>query len=129
MQEMWFQSLSQEDALEKGMASYPLQYSWLENPLDRGAWSAIVHEVSKSQTRLSDLHFYFCIYVCMYLYRYIYMKYVDVIVFLIALFIDKQANPLLSKGDQETTTWAINHIQLSLPCFLHKEDRGHLRML
>ena len=32
----------------------PLQYSCLENPMDRGAWWAIVHRVTKSQTRLSD---------------------------------------------------------------------------
>ena len=25
----------------------PLQYSWLENSIDRGAWQAIVHEVAK----------------------------------------------------------------------------------
>ena len=29
-----------------------LQYSCLENPMDRGAWHAIVHRVAKSQTRL-----------------------------------------------------------------------------
>ena len=28
----------------------PLQYSCLENPMDRGAWQAAVHRVSKSQT-------------------------------------------------------------------------------
>ena len=28
----------------------PLQYSCLENPMDRGAWWATVHRVSKSQT-------------------------------------------------------------------------------
>ena len=28
----------------------PLQYSCLENPMDRGAWQAAVHEVAKSQT-------------------------------------------------------------------------------
>ena len=28
----------------------PLQYSCLENPMDRGAWRAIVHGVAKSQT-------------------------------------------------------------------------------
>ena len=32
----------------------PLQYSCLENPMDRGAWWAAVHGVTKSQTRLSD---------------------------------------------------------------------------
>ena len=31
-----------------------LQYSCLENPMDRGAWKAIVHGVTKSQTQLSD---------------------------------------------------------------------------
>ena len=39
----------------------PLQYSCLENPMDRGAWWAIVHRVTKSQTRLSEftsLHMY-----------------------------------------------------------------------
>ena len=29
-----------------------LQYSSLENPMDRGAWRAIVHGVAKSQTQL-----------------------------------------------------------------------------
>ena len=31
----------------------PLQYSCLENPMDRGAWQTTVHGVAKSQTRLS----------------------------------------------------------------------------
>ena len=30
----------------------PLQYSYLENLMDRGAWWAMVHRVSKSRTRL-----------------------------------------------------------------------------
>ena len=30
----------------------PLQYSCLENPMDRGAWQATVHKVAESQTRL-----------------------------------------------------------------------------
>ena len=32
-----------------------LQYSCLENPMDRGAWRATVHRVTKSQTRLKQL--------------------------------------------------------------------------
>ena len=32
----------------------PLQYSCLENPMDRGSWRAIVPGVKKSQTRLSN---------------------------------------------------------------------------
>ena len=31
-----------------------LQYSCLENPMDRGAWRPTVHGVTKSQTQLSD---------------------------------------------------------------------------
>ena len=33
----------------------PLQYSCLENPIDRGAWQATVHGVAKSWTHLSNL--------------------------------------------------------------------------
>ena len=33
-----------------------LQYSYLENFMDRGAWQATVHGVTKSQTRLSTQH-------------------------------------------------------------------------
>ena len=32
----------------------PLQYSCLENPMDRGAWWAAVHGVAKSWAQLSD---------------------------------------------------------------------------
>ena len=32
----------------------PLQYSCLENPMDRGAWQATVHGITKSQTGLSN---------------------------------------------------------------------------
>ena len=32
----------------------PLQYSCLENSMDRGAWHAAVHRVTKSQTQLND---------------------------------------------------------------------------
>ena len=32
----------------------PLQYSWLENTMDRETWRATVHGVTKSQTRLSN---------------------------------------------------------------------------
>ena len=43
------QSLSREDPLEKEMAT-PLQYSYLENSIDRGGWWATVHVVTKSWT-------------------------------------------------------------------------------
>ena len=35
-----------------GGHSNPLQYSCLENPMDKGDWQATVHSVTKSQTRL-----------------------------------------------------------------------------
>ena len=37
----------------------PLQYSCLENPMDRGAWWAAVHGVVKSRTQRSDFPFTF----------------------------------------------------------------------
>ena len=49
-QEMWVRSLGWENLLEKEMAT---QYSCLENAMDRGAWQAMVHVVTKSQTQLS----------------------------------------------------------------------------
>jgi len=52
------QSLSREDPLEKEMAT-SLQYSYLENSIDRGGWWATVHVVTKSWTRLSNQHFHY----------------------------------------------------------------------
>ena len=46
MQVTEVQSLGQEDPLGNGQ----LQYSCLANPMDGGAWWAIVHEVSESDT-------------------------------------------------------------------------------
>ena len=43
-------TLGWENPLEEEMATHPLQYSCLENPMDRGAWRATVHRVPKSQT-------------------------------------------------------------------------------
>ena len=39
----------------------PLQYSCLENPMDRGAWQAAVYGVAKSRTRLNDFTFTFAL--------------------------------------------------------------------
>ena len=46
VQETQVQYLGQEDPLQKGRGN-PLQYSCLENSMDRGAWQAIGHGVAK----------------------------------------------------------------------------------
>ena len=53
MQETGVQSLCWEDPLEKENGN-PLQYSCLENSMDRGAWWATVQRVAKSRTQLSN---------------------------------------------------------------------------
>ena len=47
IQETWVGSLGQEDPLEEKNGN-PLQYSCLKNPMDRGAWPAIIQRVTKS---------------------------------------------------------------------------------
>ena len=46
MWETWVRSLGWEDPLDEGNGN-PLQYSCLENPMNRGAWRATVHGVAK----------------------------------------------------------------------------------
>ena len=46
--------LTPESGISSGVGSgNPLQYSCLENPMDRRAWQATVHKISKSRIRLS----------------------------------------------------------------------------
>ena len=54
MLETWVQSLGWEDPLEEGMATYSSILAW-RIPLDRGAWRAAVHGVTKSRTQLKQL--------------------------------------------------------------------------
>ena len=54
-----FNSLMTELGVKKAGPSgegngHPLQYSCLQNSMDKGAWRATVHGVTKSQTRLSN---------------------------------------------------------------------------
>ena len=49
MQETWVRFLAWEDPLEEGMGK-PLQYSCLDNPMDKGAWQATVRGIVKSWT-------------------------------------------------------------------------------
>ena len=43
-------SISELERSPGGGHGNPLQYSHLENPMDRGGWQAAVHRVEKSQT-------------------------------------------------------------------------------
>ena len=51
---MLFPSLGWKDSPEEGNGN-PLQNSCLENPMDRGAWWAMVHRIAKSWTQLKQL--------------------------------------------------------------------------
>ena len=51
--ETWVQSLGWEDPLEESMAAHSSILAW-RIPMDRGAWLATVHGVTKSWTRLTD---------------------------------------------------------------------------
>ena len=53
MQETWIRNLGQEDPLEQEMATHSSILAW-RIPMDRGAWWAAVHGVTKNQTQLSD---------------------------------------------------------------------------
>ena len=44
-----------------GRHGNPLQHSYLENPMDRGAWQATVHKVAKSYIWLKQLNVHACI--------------------------------------------------------------------
>ena len=54
-QEMWIQSLVQGRSPGGGHGN-PLQDSFLENPMDRGAWQAAGPPVAKSQIQLNQLN-------------------------------------------------------------------------
>ena len=50
MQETRVRSLGWEDPLKEGRYGNPLQYSCLENPVDRGALQVTVSRIPKTQT-------------------------------------------------------------------------------
>ena len=49
MWETWVRSLGWKNPLEEGMATYSNIFAW-RIPMDRGAWWATVHGVTKSRT-------------------------------------------------------------------------------
>ena len=60
-QETRLQSLGQGGLTTGGGNGNPLQYSCLENPMDRGAWRATVRGVAKSWTEMTQLSMHACI--------------------------------------------------------------------
>ena len=57
MQEIQVRSLGREDPLEKEIATHSRVLAW-RIPMDRGAWQATVHEVTKSRTQLVIFTFF-----------------------------------------------------------------------
>ena len=53
MHETWVRPQGWEDPPGEGNGN-PFQYSFLGNPMDKGAWKTTIHGVAKSQTRLTD---------------------------------------------------------------------------
>ena len=56
---------------------YSLQYSCLESSTDRGAWQAIVHGITESDTTEqlthTHIHTYVCVYMCIYMHVCMYI--------------------------------------------------------
>ena len=50
MKDVWAQSVPEWGRAPGEGHGNPLQYSYLESPMDRGAWRATVHRVVKSWT-------------------------------------------------------------------------------
>ena len=86
----------------------PLQYSCLENPMNRGAWQATVHSISNSQTQLkqSDMHARMHTYVCIKYYEFLWRKYG------LILWWEKSTSFL-------TNTYTNNSLDKKENCFLH----------
>ena len=92
----------------------PLQYSCLENPMDREAWETTVHGIAKSRTRLSDFTF-----TVILKFLIIFDKRPQIFIF---QWIPKTCG-LYCIGDTMTPVPETNHLGLiqdsPLPSFLH----------
>ena len=73
MQETRVQSLGREDPLEEEMATHCSHLAW-RIPMDRGAWQATVHGVTKSRTQLGDFTFFLSFLKITFLKKVIFFK-------------------------------------------------------
>ena len=73
MQAAWVQFLGREDPLEKEIAT-PLQYSSLENPMDREAWWATVHGVRRAGHDSATEHAYMHLYQGLFFFFFLNLK-------------------------------------------------------
>ena len=81
---------------------YLVQYSCLENPMDRGAWRATVHGVAKSQTQLMWLS----MHACMHAGRLKYLLSAAVIPFAVDLTVRSWVSHCISMLS-EKMTWSL----------------------
>ena len=117
MQERWVSSLGGEDASEQEIATL-LQYFFLENSMDRGAWLATIFGVTKSQTRLAHMHV--CIYTYIYRCMYVYLHFIST---LSLLFLKIKSSPPFQLN------LSTIHLRLSVPViFLLDVNYNFLKM-
>ena len=113
----------------------PLQYSCLENPMDRGAWQATVPGVAKSQTRLKWLSShtrYLCWCGIMTMTQrpwHLHLWLLSVSLFLLHLTLPPSGSGLQNQR-QDTEAWRINYWTFLLGTWIpHVESSPSLILL
>ena len=116
MWETWVCSLGWEDLLEKEMEAHSSILAW-RIPMDRGAWWATVHGVTKSQTQLSSRHGMAC-----FIFVWIKLERINFTAFCI---LQKGIFNILRASCGYTDSWDItvrkNYI-MSLACEWQREN-------
>ena len=95
--------------------SNPLQYSCLENPMDRGAWWATVHGATQSQTQPKRLSMQACYYLIWGIIPVLYSKSFLLICFMLAVsFFPPFCHPLCTPAPPVQSDLRVNGEQHSL---------------